>query len=112
MDPEGLLQCSKKPATGNYREPFRPYFLKIHFIITFYLRLRAKYPAVFILLQLITLIIQWDEKILCSFLQFSITSPLLGENILFSTLFPNTINILSFLWQNTLFKQRTSSSID
>jgi hypothetical protein len=56
------------------------------------------WPAHLILLDLINLIILGEQYkqcsyLLCSFVQFPITSPLLGPNILLSTLFSNTLSL-------------------
>jgi hypothetical protein len=64
--------------------------------------MRATFPAYLILLALITLTILGEEykpcsSSLCSFLQPPITSSLLGQNILLSTLFSNTLNLCSSL---------------
>jgi hypothetical protein len=64
--------------------------------------LRATYPAHFILLDLIIRIIFGEEyrslsSPLCSLLHSSVTLCILGQNILFSTLFSNTLSLRSSL---------------
>jgi hypothetical protein len=60
--------------------------------------MRATWSANLILLDLVSLIIsgeqfkQWSPS-LCSFIQPSVTSSLVGPNILLSTLFSNTLNL-------------------
>jgi hypothetical protein len=64
--------------------------------------MRATCPAHLILLALITLTILGEEYKPCSFLLYSylqppVTSSLLGQNILLSSLFSNTLNLCSSL---------------
>jgi hypothetical protein len=64
--------------------------------------MRATYPAHLILLALITLTILGEDykpcsSSLCSFLQPPVTSSLLGQNIILSTLFSYTLNLCSSL---------------
>jgi hypothetical protein len=62
----------------------------------------ATCPASLILLDLITRTILGEKyrslsSSLCSFLPYPVTSSLLGPNILFSTLFSNTLSLRSYL---------------
>jgi hypothetical protein len=63
------------------------------------LPIRATCPAHLILLDLITRTILDEEyrSSLCSFLQYPVTSSLLGPNIVLSTLFSNTLSLHSSL---------------
>jgi hypothetical protein len=64
--------------------------------------MRTTCPANLILLNLITRTILGEKyrslcSSLCSFLPYTVTSSLLGPNILLSTLFSNTLSLRSYL---------------
>ena len=65
----------------------------------------ATWPSHLIILDFITRTIMGEKyrslsSLLCSFLHSHVTSSFLGQNILFSTLFSNTLSLRSFLYMS------------
>jgi hypothetical protein len=111
IHPRNILLCM--PTSSGLFLPIR--FSDQTFYAFLISPMRVTCSAYLILLDLIILIIcgkayKLRSSSLCSLLQPSATSSLLGSNILFSSQFSNILNILPLVWE-TKFYTRTKQEV-